>query len=409
MNEQHQLSTFTRMACFFTQTDGEILAQCNRYEHSIINALFLRQLVTAALVFWALSYSVGTFLDGPQKWGIALLITMAFMFFDQAIIGSDWSLKGIYAEGNDSSGGRVIGWVLRLAFSLLLASALALPMELAIQNGPIQEKVQEMRRVDNEEFLSLIQAKDREIREGGEHLDRMLQRIRDELADKESHLARLRDARRAQEELAAEQALEMHYQSRGLNGRKQGKGPLWEEAELKKQTAETAIMWLTEEIARLDRELGDSKDKERELFQQQMSLDAKREAQKKDYADTLRDNGLFYETQDGLLTRYLGLQALHEDPVKGETAVMFSWAIKLVIITLELMPVLAKTVFGSAMVYTLLLITSRKKAAVRVIREQGQEIQADRHRYVVIDGNEQDTASRQRSEQSRKGHLAVAG
>ncbi len=409
MNQQYPLSPFTRLACFVTQTDADILAQCSRHERSIINGLFMRQLVTAALVFWALAYSVGSFVDGGQKWGIAFLITMALMLFDQAIIGSDWSLKGIYAEGNDDrSGHRYVGLSLRLGASLLFAWFLAIPMELAIQESAIQEKLQDMRRADNQEYLTLLQEKDQQLSDNSKQLGQLLQHTRDNLANQEARLTQLREDRRMQQAIVTQQGLEMHYQDQGMKGRQQGRGPLWEEARLKKQAAEQAIARLDEEIVLLNREISEAKTTERELFEQQMARKAESEAQVTDYAGALRDNGLFYDVRDGLLTRYLGLEALHNDPVKGDTALMFSWAIKAIIIVLELMPVLVKSFFGQAMAYTLLLITSRKETAASIVYEHRQRLYEARHRDLVLEGDAQDPAARQDVERSGKAHLVLA-
>ena len=65
-----------------------------------------------------------------------------------------------------------------------------------------------------------------------------------------------------------------------------------------------------------------------------------------DEEELLTKSGYKYDTEYGLLTRYIGLKQLHEDEEIGETAKEFSLMIKLIIILIELSAVIVAIFFS---------------------------------------------------------------
>ena len=72
-----------------------------------------------------------------------------------------------------------------------------------------------------------------------------------------------------------------------------------------------------------------------------------------EYRVKLENDGLFYEVKTGMLRRYLALQSIHNDPVIGQAAILFSLLLKIFFIAIELMPVIIKLFFSPFSFYSL--------------------------------------------------------
>lgn len=396
------------MACFFTQTDPDILAQCNRYEHGLVSMLFLRQALTFTLILWALAYSIGTLVEGPQNWALAVLIALVLIFFDQAIIASDWSLKGIFSEGQPARFKAWFAICLRLGLSLILASVLAVPIELAIQRGAIDAKLQAERVASNRDYYGRIEERKRELKAEAEDLHQALDTAQLAMQAREASLRELRRSLDQRTREKERQALEMHYQLSGIRGRAEGPGPLYHEAKIKKESAERAIEEIEQQVRLQAAELEKDRSRARELAEEVRKSDARIDAQLAAFSENLREEGVFFDERDGLLMRYLGLKSLHADPVQGPTAVAFSWAIKCVIIMLELMPVLAKLFFSPASLYSVRLIVHRRQEAARIIHEYRTTLSASRASASGVEPTDGPEIDGEHRERPHKVALALA-
>jgi len=83
----------------------------------------------------------------------------------------------------------------------------------------------------------------------------------------------------------------------------------------------------------------------------------------------LEGEGLFYERKTGVLTRYLALQKIHNDPEYGEIATLFSYMLKIFFIAIELMPVIIKLFFSPFSFYSLKMY---RKMQVALLEEKAK-------------------------------------
>jgi hypothetical protein len=77
----------------------------------------------------------------------------------------------------------------------------------------------------------------------------------------------------------------------------------------------------------------------------------------------------------GPLDYYVALQSLYKDEKVGSAAVAFSWLIKLVLITLELMPLVIHMLFTRASEYQVKYLFDEKEKALRAVKEFGASSQ----------------------------------
>ena len=105
-----------------------------------------------------------------------------------------------------------------------------------------------------------------------------------------------------------------------------------------------------------------------QIDQKQQKLD--------DFRITLQQEGLFFERKTGVLTRYLALQKIHNDPEYGVVATMFSYMLKIFFIAIELMPVIIKLFFSPFSFYSLKMY---RKMQVALLQEKDIMEQAEMH------------------------------
>jgi len=88
-----------------------------------------------------------------------------------------------------------------------------------------------------------------------------------------------------------------------------------------------------------------------------------------EYRVKLENDGLFYEVKTGMLRRYLALQSIHNDPVVGQAAILFSLLLKIFFIAIELMPVIIKLFFSPFSFYSLRMY---RKMHIALLEEEGR-------------------------------------
>ncbi len=125
--------------------------------------------------------------------------------------------------------------------------------------------------------------------------------------------------------------------------------------------------------------------------EQTLALQIEQKQQKMDaHREKLVRDGLFFDPGNGLLRRYLGLQSIHNDPVYGPTAVLFSHMLKIFFIAIELMPVIIKLFFSPFSFYGLRMYRRMEVALLqeRMLLEQAQKHHRDKHARLLTDASE---------------------
>jgi len=78
---------------FLTLTDTEVMNKCSRYDHHLMYASLLRQVVALLFSFAVFLYGAVMFLPFEQALMVSVLVAVTLFTIDQAIIGSEWTLQ----------------------------------------------------------------------------------------------------------------------------------------------------------------------------------------------------------------------------------------------------------------------------------------------------------------------------
>ena len=360
--------------CITTQTDYNIIKQCPLREKIDVLHTFIMFVLQFSFIVLLMTASLQVFLPMQTALMISAVISASVVMLEIRMISSIWTPKGILSEGVRLKDIGLIAF--RLVIAFIFATAYAIPAELYLFSNDIDRQAKNFNNQKNQGLYDFFQEKLSEKKQLKEELTQQLANERattHALEEKRSTL--VNDSLRPLEleEIELKRLLEVEKQ--GLEGRPEGEGSKYKEyfnkwtakseqialANLSKEKIESAI---ADRQTSIDRLAGNLDALKLEII----SFDSRKlAASHPDYEDDI---------PNGLSARFRLLQSLKNDPVDGSTFVFFSWIIKIVMITLELLPLIAKLVFSPASIYSERLASQTRCEVAKLRVDTALEIQS---------------------------------
>lgn len=154
-------SLWFKLFAFLSLTDYETLAECGKYDRTLVYAMVFRQLVTFAFTCMLFSYGVSLFLEFQTAVIVGVIFSLTLFFLDQAIIGSDWALKNPFKKGLPFRS--LIGLIPRILYSLIIAIGLATLAEISLQASAIDEQIQQESNLKNKPYFAKLEQYEQEL------------------------------------------------------------------------------------------------------------------------------------------------------------------------------------------------------------------------------------------------------
>ena len=183
---------------FTVLADREEIDQLSSYDRSLIYASFVRQTLGALFAFMIFFYAWSTVLP---LWiaAIASTVLAAIIFFlDQAIVGSEWSLRRTFSRhwlvnGPVSFVVKLVQLLPRIAYAIAIAWFMATLAEIAIQSRAIDRVLNERTRANNSVYY--------------ERTDELKAQHSGALSEVDAEIAELEAAIRTRSDPSAEQTI----------------------------------------------------------------------------------------------------------------------------------------------------------------------------------------------------------
>ncbi len=154
-------SVWFRLFAFLSLTDYETLAECGKYDRTLVYAMGFRQLVTFTFTCMLFSYGVSLFLEFKLAVIVGVIFSLTLFFLDQAIIGSDWALKNPFKKGLPFRS--LLGLIPRMVYSLIIAIGLATLAEISLQASAIDEQIQQESNQKNRLYFEKLDQYEQEL------------------------------------------------------------------------------------------------------------------------------------------------------------------------------------------------------------------------------------------------------
>ncbi len=369
-----RVSRFWKVLCFFTRTDLDVLAECNRFDRITVTWTAIA-LVLAFILHTVLWSNVASLLvQHPVLSTLAgVLVATLICTLEAAMAASDWSLAGVLRQpGFDWHRARLVGG--RLLVACILSYATAFTFDLWLHGPELLHRQEAERRAANAPLIE--EAKREKARLHGE----VVQPVERALAQAESERAALRvvaeQASRDERDASARAntaALEAQAEYNGL-GRPKGPGPRYKDALLREQQARAEAasarqreVEARQALSKINRQIEtlrvDLKRASSELEAKSLEIDAR-----------IAHDDRYELPRDSLVSRTIGLFKLNRDPEAGDAATHIHRITQVTLICFELILLMVKILFQPATCYTVRLIARTRLEAARINEELAREL-----------------------------------
>jgi len=399
-----KLSRLTRYACYVTATDPEILEECPYLDHQLTQFTCQGLVLQFMLLSMLMGYSLTNIIHdiSPEMiYGVSLLIALTIYNFEVRLISSDWSLSGVLKQENKKP---ALAWfgklLLRIGISCIFSVAFfSIPLELKIQEGPINTQLLKNHNMDNKWIFEKLDARKSEIEEQIEDRKTILTT----LLNKDNQLKELSQTQKQiindLEGKYSKQSIESLRQQWGTHGRAKGKKGLYAEAELLKAQYENSKEQEQAQLAITNSRITNNNDKIKTLSAEITTQETELNKFVMDKDELVKKDMGYLPIKDDYLARYMALQEVYDNPETGKAAKIFGMFLRAALITLELLPLISKLFFSQASLYPVLISNRIKlKAAENIIHSQTKlkEFRAQYHsipKLKVIRRPEEEDAS----------------
>jgi len=182
---------------FLTLTDSEEIGHCSTYDHNLVYASLLRQLLSLLFSFSVFMYGTLMFLPFAQALFVSILVALTLFCIDQAIIGSEWGLHfDFFRQSWLNYWLNIVYLPLRLLprilFSLAIAYVIATLAEISLQHKAIDEVLQREMRGLNSEYFSRLAEKEKDLHESIASQQQGVDVLADKIRDKQALFASFR-------------------------------------------------------------------------------------------------------------------------------------------------------------------------------------------------------------------------
>lgn len=152
------MSKLKSFVYFSVLVDKDEIDALGRYDRNLIFASFMRQMLGAIFAFLVFFYAGSTLMPLWLSCVIAVVLSSIVFFMDQAIVGSEWSVRR-EISGNPLNKGlssflqRVARLFPRIVFAVAIAWFMATLAEIALQSRAIDRVLKSETREANQEYF----------------------------------------------------------------------------------------------------------------------------------------------------------------------------------------------------------------------------------------------------------------
>ena len=354
-----------RVLCFIAGVDYDTISTCPKTDQLWAShlglALTLSFLVVFGITFHATSYIIA---GVPIRCIAAFVIALTVLMFDRALFQSDWFFQPVLSAARTEPS-RWLRIALRLGISFCLSFALALFLELAIFSDTIAERLQEEFRTANaflfQEMADYQARMEQEVADRSEQVRELENALSKVEANSGQQVAQLQAKLLALDEKIAVHVEDRNAERYGQQTRAGQTGRAGQGAAFR--FAQAQINDLTDQKRQLQSQVAALRAADtgaRERLKDQLDSarrDLSRLMETKD-ADLLgyrrnivEDSPEFLKLKDDPLARMAAYTELKKDPKEGPSIIFLSWLLRFSVMFLEVVPLVAKMLFGPPTVY----------------------------------------------------------
>jgi Domain of unknown function (DUF4407) len=366
-------STMFESCCFIVGADADLMHDVPRSERNamLLQAFAFVLFVVYYMGVWAhvgFEYAAG-YVGIPA----GLIVAALMLFFDQSIIASDWSLKGVLAQAGDARNSyqRILA---RVCIALVLCLITALSFITLYFSGEIDAHTRESVAKKNAVYVAQMESQKADAKNRiTAPVQAQLGALSAQLAQATAATANRENAALAASQRANNAAIEASREKFGdQKGYKKGEGPNYKEATRQQEAADKLAASAASQVssfnARADVLKTQLDEKRAELKLANTALIAEEQR----LTEQTRSDPRWNVVDKGFLTRMVGLLALMNDPVKGGVVITTFVITFAALLILDLLPILSKQ-FAPASIYTVRLIARAKASAMQIDLELQQE------------------------------------
>lgn len=337
------------LMCMVTLTDFDLLKTCPKREKIAVAHTLLVFVLQLIFIFTLMYATLDIFLSSHAAQGLSALIAASVVLMEIKMISSIWTPQGILAEGFGLKG--VVMLAARGAIAFILATAYAISVEIYIFGDDIDARAKHNNQLENAHLVEFYQQKLENKQSLLNDLESKIQRLDNRMESKKAEVQPLNSNLNALHLERIELKRLLEVEEKGLEGRPAGKQVKYWEYFNKLSSIEDQIALAEKEKEKLMAQLQPQLDELDNFKRRRDSLQDEIMAFDPNLLPASHPNFASY-IPTGLAARYRLLSELKNDPIEGATVVQFSIIVKLVMMTLEMMPLLIKIFFTSASIYT---------------------------------------------------------
>jgi hypothetical protein len=311
------MNIVARFLLYLSKTDRRLIALCSDSASKTQVGYGVFVLIVGIFAFTSASYALRTTLgDGYAVYAVAAVYAALIMFIDREIVSANSKGRGMIA--------------VRLALAVFIGLVVSVPIELKLFEEQIKQQQKLNENDNNAPYLEQKQRAEAQYRERIVEKERQIQTLEAEAGDLETRITN--------EVLRPDQQISGVAQGT----LRPGMGPVYRR--LKEQAAEKAG----------------------QLSQAREAFDKLKEDEQAELKRLEDEFGrVAIPPADDLLSRYVALGAVKQDPRKGSDAWFMAWGVRLLLIMLELTPALIK-ILQEENEYDAVLQANRRRSITRI-------------------------------------------
>lgn len=311
------MNIVARILLYLSKTDSRLIALCPdaAYKTQVGNGVFV--LIVGIFAFVSASYALrSTLSESYAIYAIATVYAALIMFIDREIVSATNKGKGMIAT--------------RLLLAVFIGLVISVPIELKLFEKQIKQQQKLLENANNSSYLGQKQQAEAQYHDLISGKDKRIQELAKEASDLQTRITN--------------ELLSPGEQMPGVSGGtlRPGKGPVYQR--------------LIEQAAEKDEELRQAREDYEKLKADEPNV---RRRLEEGYSEQA------IPPADDLLSRYVALGAVKQDPQRGWDAWLMAWGVRLLLIMLELTPALIKTL-QEENEYDAILQANRRRSITRI-------------------------------------------
>ena len=360
------------LLCTATLTDYHLAKSCSIREKMAVLHQFLVYVFQFALIFILMTATLSIFLDQSSAKLLSGLIACSVILLEIKMISSIWTPQGIFSQGLSLKEFGLI--LMRIAVAFVFATAYAVGAELYFFSDDIDAQAELNNDHSNLELVAFFKAKNEDKKALRDLKQTELDKLSEDLAIKKQKQSEIANHLEALEVELIEIERLMEVELLGLENRPKGAGIRYQEYFNNSSAKIKEISIATTHKRQWDQEV---EQLQGQYLQLQKNLDlSNQELLQFDALTAAAAHPDYEETIPlGLSARHRLLDQAKRHPEHGSSLVYFSWVIKLVMMTLELLPLLVKLFFSPASMITEKTVAQMRVDAGRVRIEAELEVE----------------------------------